>query len=311
MLVFEPFSVGVLQKALPYIKNCAMNCSDVSVGSINVWSSASDVRFCIWNDTFILQQDVGGQPAFTWPIGADIDGMLDELQTYVRSSSMPLRFFDIDADTLASIRCNERLRPAMWSELHISRDHPQGLAEKYLVHINSPAARFDRSAVVSSSGVVLTSLRESDKAAYLALNTDIDNNRYWGYDYREDTSIIGPINEDTFFDSVQYDMQVGDSINFAVRLAENGEMIGEAILWNFTADGSAELGCRLQREYHGKGYGKAAFGALTAFAEQKLGLRVWARCFRQNEASCRMIEANQYKMVSQDEHYYYFERNND
>ena len=39
--------------------------------------------------------------------------------------------------------------------------------------------------------------------AYLSLNTDVENNRWWGYDYREDVSITGPVDEDTFYDSVQ------------------------------------------------------------------------------------------------------------
>ncbi len=470
MLEFETFSVEMIKKALPYIKSCTMLCSDMSVGSIYMWRSGADVRFCIWNDTFVMRQVIGGQAAFTWPIGADPDGMIDELMVYTRDNRMPLRFFAVDEETLGTIRRDERLQPAMWSydrrwsdyiysfedamtfkgrkfsgqRNHINKfrrlcgepsirfmrqedrpkleamlaeyeaEHPPAsnmermelertkklldvyaelglyaaclivgeeiaafsigeivgdmllihvekalkrfvgayptmytgsvqliaehighplrlvnreddagdmglrtskqqyqpiaMVDKYLVHIDSPAARLDRSPVISSGGVVLTGLRESDKPAYLALNTDAENNRYWGYDYREDTSIVHPVNEDTFFDSVQYDMSVGDSINFAVRLTENGEMIGEGILWNFTADGSAELGCRLLPEYHGKGYGKAAFGALTDLAEQKLGLRVWARCFHENEASRRMISGNQYLMVRQDEKYYFFER---
>lgn len=470
MLEFEPFSIEVLQRALPYIRNSTMPCSDMSVGSVFMWRSGADVRFCFWNDTFVLQQEIGGQAAFTWPIGADPDGMLDELKAYVQDNRMPLRFFAVDGETLGAIREDERLQPAMyeydrrWSDYiysfeeamtfrgrkfsgqrnHVNKfrrlygepvirflrqedrqkleamlteyeaEHPPtgymertelertkklldvyaefglyaaclivgeeiaafsiveivgdtllihvekalkrfvgayptmytgavqliaehighplrlvnreddagdmglrtskqqyqpiGMVDKYLVHINSPAARLDRFPVISSGGVVLTQLREGDKAAYLALNTDVENNRYWGYDYREDTSIVHPVNEDTFFDSVQYDMSVGDSINFAVRLTENGEMIGEGILWSFTADGSAELGCRLCPEYHGRGYGRAAFGALADYAEQKLGLRVWARCHIQNEASFRMISGNGFRVVRKDDSFYYFER---
>ena len=88
---------------------------------------------------------------------------------------------------------------------------------------------------------MLTDIRESDRHAYFLLNTDIENNRWWGYDYSEDPSLPDPADENTFYDSVLYDMQAGDSVNFAVRLSEDGEMIGEAILWNFTSDGSAEL----------------------------------------------------------------------
>lgn len=436
-----------------------------------MWRSGEDVRYCIWNDTFVLQQDIGGQPAFTWPIGADPDGMIEKLYEYVLEQHFPLRFFAIDEDTLRCIQRNERLLPAMqtydrrWSDyiysfeetmtfkgrkysgqrnhinkfrklygepqirfltpndqpkleamlaeyraehpaeskmeeaelaqtkklldvysdlgiytacmlvgdqiaafsigeivgetllIHVEKAlrryigaypamyngfvrliaedighplkfinreddagdiglrtskqqyHPIRMVHKYLVHINSPAAKLETLPVITSRGIVLTQIRESDKMAYLNLNTDIENNKYWGYDYREDTSITGPIDENTFFDVVQQDMKVGDSINFAIRLHEDSAMIGECILWNFTEDGMAELGCRLLPDYHGKGYGKAAFGALAEFAESKLGLKVWARCHHQNESSHRMITGSQFRFVRKDGCFCYFERN--
>lgn len=436
-----------------------------------MWRSGEDVRYCIWNDTFVLQQDIGDQPAFTWPIGADPDGMIDKLREYILKEHFPLRFFAIDEDTLGCIQSDERLQPAMqtydrcWSDyiysfeetmkfkgrkysgqrnhinkfrklygepeirfltpedrpkleamlagyqaehpaeskmeafeltqtkklldvyselglytacmlvgdeivafsigeiigetllIHVEKAlrryigaypamyngfvrliaehighplkfvnreddagdlglrtskqqyHPIRMVHKYLVHVHSPAAKLKTLPVITSGGIVLTQIRESDKAAYLRLNTDIENNKYWGYDYREDTSIIGPVDENTFFDSVQHDMKAGDSINYAIRLNENGEMIGECILWNFTEDGTAELGCRLLPEYHGKGYGKVAFGALAEFAKNKLGLKIWARCHLQNEPSQRMITGNQFRLVRQDDCFYYFERN--
>lgn len=470
MLKFEPFSVAALQKALPYIKRSTLLCSDISAGSIFMWRSGADVRFCFWNDTFVLQQNIGGQPAFSRPIGSDPDGMIGKLKEYVRDNRMPMRFFAIDENTLANIRNDKRLQPAMWAYdrrwsdyiysfeetmtfkgkkysgqrnhinkfkrlygqpdirlltsddlpgietmlaeyeaehsggnkmekkeleqtkkllknyteldliaacltvgeeiaafsigeivgdmliihvekalrryngayptmyngfvqlvakqigrpltlvnreddsgdpgLRISKQqyHPVGMVDKYIVHINPPAAKSETPPVIPVGDIVLTEFRECDKKAYFELNTDIENNRFWGYDYREDMSITGPVNEDTFFDAVQYDMRIGDSINFAVRLSENGQMIGEGILWNFTDDGSAELGCRLMPEYHKKGYGKSAFAALADFAEQTLELKVWARCHLQNRASYHMILASGFQETAQDDTFYYFER---
>lgn len=470
MLKFEPYSNTILKRALPYIQKGSLFCSDLSVGSMFMWRNGEDVRFCIWNDTFVMRQNIGGQPAFTWPIGEDPDGMIDKLCEYVREHRMPLRFFAVDENTLEAIRSDKRLQPAMWSYdrrwsdylylfeeamtfkgrkysgqrnhinkfkklygepvirlfqpedmpklevmlaeyqaehpaeskmeaaefkqakkllashsdfglyaacmvvgdeiaafsigeivgdtllIHVEKAlrrytgaypamytgfvqliaevlghplkyvnreddagdpglrtskmqyHPVDMVHKYLVHVNSPASKLEEMPVITADGVVLTQLKESDKEAYMNINTDIENNRFWGYDYREDASIVGPVNEDTFFDAVQHDMCVGDSINFAVRLSENGEMIGECILWNFTDDGSVELGCRLKPEYHGKGYGKSTFRALADFAEKTLGLRVWARCHLQNEASHRMITGSRFRNTRHDDEFYYFER---
>ncbi len=468
MLVFEPFSIPALQKALPYLRQNPSLLSDLSAGYLFMWHEGTDVQFCVWNDTFLIRQNIGEQPAFSYPFGADPDGMIDELIRYASGNHLPLRFFAVDDRTLAAIKEDERLQPSMyafdrkWSDYlyvfeearnfrgrkyngqrnHINRFrklygepvihflteedqpaveemlekyaeahqsvnlleglelertkalyevcqalglyaaglfvegklaalsigevtgdvlmihvekaltcyegiyptmysgfvrmigeclerplkvvnreddsgdpgirtsklqyHPVSIENKYLVHVNSPALRMPPSAVLRRDSVVLTEIRESDKEAYMLLNTDIENNRYWGYDYRKDLSITGPVDEDTFFDSVQYDMQAGDSVNFAVRLSEDGPMIGEAVLWNFTLDGIAEIGCRIAREYQGKGYGRAAFAALAGFAGHSLRLRTMARCFRENLPSCRMITASGFSRCCSDDSYYYF-----
>lgn len=468
MLEFEPFSLPTLKNALKYIKNNPSLCSDLSAGYLYMWHEGADVRFCVWNDTFVVRQVIGEQSAFSYPIGGDPDGMIDELIEYAYDNHLPLRFFAVNEETLEKIRSDKRLSHAMWEydrkwsdyiysfeeamtfrgkkysgqrnhinkfkklygEPHIrflaSEDkadvkklleeyaaehsdgsalerlelertkelldicealelyaaglfvegrlaafsigeivkdtliihvekaltcyegvyptmysgfvrliserlgcaltyvnreddsgdpglrtsktqyHPLCLAHKHLVHVDSPAARIGKTFSLLSGGIVLTEIKERDKQAYLKLNTDVENNRYWGYDYREDVSITGPVNENTFYDSVMYDMAVGDSVNFAIRLAEDGEMIGEAVLWNFTSDGTAELGCRLLPEYQGNGYGKAAFGAVADFAVNTLNAKVWARCYRENTPSYRMIASNGFTPLWENEDFCYF-----
>ncbi|MBO4467870.1 MAG: GNAT family N-acetyltransferase, partial [Clostridia bacterium] len=186
--------------------------------------------------------------------------------------------------------------------------HPIVLAHKHLVHIGSPAAKTGDTFSLAAGDIILTEIRDTDKPEYLKLNTDIENNKFWGYDYREDPWLQFPIDENTFYDDYLHDKRAGDSINFAIRLSENGKMIGEAILWHFTYNGTAELGCRLFLEYQGKGYGKAAFKAVSEFAANSLKLKVWARCYRQNEASCRMITASGFTKKSEDETFFYFEQ---
>ena len=470
MLEFEPFSLTRLQKAFPYIKNNPSLGSDLSAGYLYMWHEGADIRFCVWNGTFVIRHDIGEQPAFSYPLGADPKGMIDELIKYVYDNHLPLRFFAVDDEILEKIRADQRLQPAMWAydrkwsdyiysfedamsfrgkkyngqRNHINKfkklygnpdirfltpddetdvvkmlceyetEHPDGyalerlelertkklfdvyteldlyaaglfidgelaafsigeivnntliihvekaltryegiyptmysgfvrliserlgypltyinreddsgdpglrisktqyhplcLAHKYLVHVNSPAAWIGKTFPISADGIVLTEIRERDKQAYLKLNTDTENNRYWGYDYREDVSIMGPVDENTFYDSVIYDTAAGDSINYAVRLSEDGEMIGEAILWNFKSDRTAELGCRIMPEYQRNGYGKAAFKAAADFASQKLGLKVWARCRRENAQSYRMIIASNFTPLSEDEEFFYFEK---
>ena len=470
MLEFEPFTLEGLIRIQPYLHRGTQLCSDLTAGSLLMWQEGTDMRFCVWNDTFTVRQDVGEQPAFSWPIGADPDGMIDELIAYTRENNLALRFFAIDGDLLETIGKDGRLQPfahafdRSWSDylysfesaatfagkkfsgqrnhinhfkklygepevrflrpedrpaldrmvalyendhkdgfeleklefagtkrlidayeklglyaaclvvggeiaafsigevihdalvIHVEKAllkyegayptmyngfvrlvgdrlghplqlvnreddsgnpglrmsklqyHPVGMVDKYLVHVHSPAARLSGIPDIPAGEVVLTAMRETDKDAYFELNTDIENNRLWGYDYREDLMLTGPINGDLFYESVQYDMAAGDSINFALRLSKDGDLIGEGILWQFLPDGSAEIGLRLMPQYHGKGYGRAAFSALADFAERELGLKCRARCFLENTPSYHMITESGFRMIRQDESFYYFSR---
>ena len=467
MLTFKPYSVDTLRRVLPYIRQSQSRGSSLSAGYLFMWQQGFDVQFCVWHDTLLVRQTLGDQPAFSWPIGADPDGMINELISYVRDNHLPLRFFGIDEERLSVIRSDPRLAPCMaaydrrWSDYlydfseaqtfagrkysgqrnHINKfrrlygkptvrflrpedrpavdamlsayaaEHPDGdaierieraqtralldiyeslgmtaacltvngaiaaftigevigdtllihvekalrtyegayptmyngfvrlmsdrlltvinreddsgdpglrtskqqyhpiaLLHKHLVTVRSPAAAWDGRSGAERGGVVLTPFRESDRAAYLTLNLDVENNRYWGYDYREDDSLILPVDEHTFYDSMLRDMRAGESVNLAVRLKPDGDLIGEAIAWNFTFDGDAELGCRLFPAYQGKGYGAAAFGALTAFAEGTLHAHAVAKCYKQNVASRRMIEANGFVFTREDDTFFYFER---
>ena len=159
--------------------------------------------------------------------------------------------------------------------------------------------------VLKAGGACLTSFRPEDKAAYLRLNTDEENNRWWGYDYREDEWLPSPVTEDTFYESLCFDMAVGDSINFAIRETPEGPMIGEALLWNFTSRGEAEAGCRLFPEYQHKGYGRGAMAACIRLAADTLHLSVKSRCFRENTASLKMLKSCGFREDSTDDTYIY------
>ncbi len=468
MLKFDPFSLETLKKAIPYLKNNPWPASDITAGVLLMFREGTELGFCIENDTLIVRQIIGDQVAFSWPIGADVDGAIDKLIVYARENSLPLRFYGVTKELLRIIRADGRLRPAMWGfdmrwsdyvysfdeiasfrgkkfsgqrnhinkfvqlygepvvrairpedrdkidamlrEYHAEHDggtaieafelagtldlldsyedlgmiaacleaggeiaavsigelvgdmlfihvekalkrfegaypvifngfvryveaqlgypllfvnreddsgdpgirtskrqyQPISMINKHLVHVKAGEGltwdfmRHRRGAVLRCGDVFLTPVRASDKAAYLALNTDVDNNKMWGYDYREDPWITGPVDDNTFYDQLRRDMRAGDSINFAVRTSESGPMIGEALLWQFTSDGFAEVGCRIMPEYHQKGYGKAAFSGLSEFASRELGLKCVARCFAENEASRRMIEGSGYSQIRQD-----------
>ncbi|MBQ1288583.1 MAG: hypothetical protein IIY23_00310, partial [Erysipelotrichaceae bacterium] len=93
MLDFRPFSLSALLEVLPVIRQNPSLCSDLTAGYLFMWQEGMRVFFCLRNDTLIVRQDIGEQPAFSYPLGLDADGMIVELIGYVREQHLPLRFF--------------------------------------------------------------------------------------------------------------------------------------------------------------------------------------------------------------------------
>lgn len=152
--------------------------------------------------------------------------------------------------------------------------------------------------------LTLSALTEADIPAYNALVLDHDRNRWWGYD--DEGSLQETRTERSFFEVARRDFENRLAVNFAVRL--DGKLIGEAVLYRFNYRGDAELGCRIDAAYSGNGYGTEAFSAVAGWALYHVHLtRVVAKCYRENEASRKML-ASCMRPNGQDETFYYFEK---
>lgn len=152
--------------------------------------------------------------------------------------------------------------------------------------------------------LTLSALTEADIPAYNALVLDRERNRWWGYDDVE--GLGGPVEEQSFFNVARRDFENRLAVNFAVRL--DGKLIGEAVLYRFDYQGGAELGCRIDRAYDGCGYGTEAFAAVADWALYKVHLnRVAAKCFKENQASYRMLSSCM-RRSGEDDTFFYFEK---
>ena len=182
---------------------------------------------------------------------------------------------------------------------------PAKLAPKYrfepqnelLTHVKAiPELKTER--------LTLSALTEADIPAYNALVLDGERNRWWGYD--DVGGLGGPVTERSFFDVASRDFENRQAANFAVRL--DGKLIGEAVLYRFDCRGGAELGCRIDKAYAGFGYGTEAFAAVAEWALYKVHLsRVVAKCFKENQASYKMLSSCMRKK-GEDEKFFYFEK---
>ena len=182
---------------------------------------------------------------------------------------------------------------------------PQELGGKVRIDVGTELDSLTRIPTVKSERLTLTPLRPVDRDDYNALCLDDDRNRWWGYDYRADLG-DAPLTDDYFLSVVKADFAARRAVNFAVRL--KGKLIGEVVLYNPDFRGGFEQGCRIAPAYAGHGYGTEAFAAAAEWALYHLGLtRVVAKCFKENEASHRMLSASM-RPSGEDETYFYFEK---
>ncbi|MBR4544574.1 MAG: GNAT family N-acetyltransferase [Oscillibacter sp.] len=157
---------------------------------------------------------------------------------------------------------------------------------------------------LKTARLTLSAITEDDIPAYNALVLDETRNRWWGYD--DVAGLKDPITPRSFYDVAARDFERRLAANFAVRL--DGQLIGEAVLYNFDCRGSAELGCRVSAEYAGNGYGTEAFAAVAEWGLYQVHLsRVLAKCFKENGASYKMLSSCM-RRVGEDDTYFYFEK---
>ena len=180
---------------------------------------------------------------------------------------------------------------------------PDHLAPKYyFAPQNELLCHVDAIPELKTERLTLSALTEEDIPAYNALVLDGGRNRWWGYD--DVAGLGGPVEERSFFDVARRDFENRAAVNFAVRL--DGKLIGEAVLYRFNYQGDAELGCRVAAEYAGHGYGTEAFAAAADWGLYGVHLtRVVAKCFKENEASRKMLSSCMHPN-GEDETFYYF-----
>lgn len=148
-------------------------------------------------------------------------------------------------------------------------------------------------------------IKEEDKFEYAALYLDDDLNRWWGYDYREDLGTCEP-NPDYFFNFQNSLKEKKEEFPFAVR--RNGKMIGELTLYNFDADGGAEIGFRFFKDCQGKGYAFESATALKEYVFEELkAVKLKTRCCKENLSSAKLIDRLGFVKTDESDAYYFFE----
>ena len=183
--------------------------------------------------------------------------------------------------------------------------HPIKNENKYQTNVFTPKFDLNNIIELSNEDIILNKINENDKDMYYKLSTDEDINKYYGYDYKKDIYLSYPINSDSFYNNMLFDMNSGDSYNLSIRLKDTNEFVGECLLWHFCHN-SVEVGIRLLKEYQNNKIGIKAYKLLTEYAYNVLKLNPIARCYKENIKSYKMIIKCGYKEINSDDEFYYF-----
>ena len=182
---------------------------------------------------------------------------------------------------------------------------PIYLLNRNVVTVIRPEISIKHIPTLFVENLTVSRITDEDLENYLLLNVDDQNNKWWGYDYRDDIKI--PTKE-AFKRMLEEDFNKRHSFSFGIHL--NGNLIGEAVFYNFKIGGECEVGLRLFKEYQGKGYGKKVFKRVSDFLIYELKMStLHAKCFKQNIASKGMITYSGFTMHSEDDKFFYFKRN--
>lgn len=169
------------------------------------------------------------------------------------------------------------------------------------VYVRTELDAWETIPTLTTERLVLSALGEADKDSYNRLCTDEERNRYWGYDYKSDCP--NP-DENYFLDVVRQDFSVGAGVSWGIRLGE--KFLGEVLLYEFDYHGGAQVGIRLTKSGEGKGYAGEALAAVLKAGLYGLGLSViYAKCFRENVKSQRLLSAHMEK-AGEDDTFFYF-----
>jgi [ribosomal protein S5]-alanine N-acetyltransferase len=146
--------------------------------------------------------------------------------------------------------------------------------------------------VLQTARLTLRQLRISDDEKIFALRSNDYVNKYLGRS-------PGKSIEDSknFIHTINQNIQLNDSIYWAIALKSTDELIGTICLFNFSDDNSkAEIGYELLPEFWGKGIMKEASEKVIEFGIHHISLTsIEAYTHIENESSTRLLEKLNFK----------------
>ncbi len=186
--------------------------------------------------------------------------------------------------------------------------NPVRLLDKYTLIPRRVIESLEAPPELTSERLHLRPVADCDCHTYAALARDLERNRLWGWDWRNDWTGEGDPRDKWFLELARNDFAARREIALGIYLPD-GALAGEAVYHNFTYDNTVELGVRLLPAYEHQGYAAEAMRALSDYALCFWGLeKVLAKCYRENLASQAMLKRAGLRPHHEDATFYWFAR---
>lgn len=216
-----------------------------------------------------------GEYVFSYPYplteSADEAGAVEEVALYARREGLPLVFFDVPRESLPVLMMGFR---------HADIDAEDESADSYRVTVKSECSLIKKAPRVTYGEVTLRELCDADKDEYARICLDAENNKFWGYDFREDEP---DADAEFFMKTAKNERALGTAISFAVLC--DGVFVGESALYDFDCRGGAEVAIRILPEYQGRGLSGDILLATFEVCRSIGLMRLYAEVFSENKPS--------------------------
>ena len=217
---------------------------------------------------------------FIFPIALSDDAYvavaLDALAEYIRREMLTFVMSDVPREGL-------ELVSAMFP--HVDAMAYEDDDDLFAVAVKNELDMVEEYPTVTVGDVTLSPLTDADTAAYTALCSDRELNKYWGYDDLADNPTADP---EIFMLTAEREKRECIALSLAIR--REGKYLGEAVIYDFDFKEGAEIGIRILPEFHGGGLGLVALDGLIKYARE-LGLTTLrARVRAENTAAIRMTK---------------------
>lgn len=170
---------------------------------------------------------------------------------------------------------------------HINADSESPESDTYRVTLKNECSFVSEYPEANGELVSLSALTDKDVTDYARLCRDESNNKYWGYDFRED---YDGCSDSFFLELAERDFLSSSALSFAIR-AENN-FVGEALLSCFDFKGGADISIRILPEHQKKGYASAALSLIIEIAESLGLVNLYARVDVENAPSMALFSKN-------------------